>query len=343
VAREADLIEEVGRHWGFDRIPATFPALTAPPRPLAPAVVRDRRVRRLLCGAGLQEAATFTFIERDLAQPFLAAGEAPIGIANPLSEKFAVLRPSILGGLVDALIYSRRRETDDIRLFEVGSVFGAAGESSRIGWVMTGARESHWGLDAGDVDVFDAKGVAELLAGAFGVSLSASPADDIPWAVPGRAARLGTDAATGGALVGHVGQIRPEILAARGLGQSLAVFGGEIDPRVLASSGAAHTPSMVALPRFPSVVRDLSVIVDERLPAERVRGTIRSHAPATLVSVREFDRYQGKGIPEGTVSLSVRLTFRDADRTLTDTEVQQAVDGIVAALARELGAELRGK
>jgi len=343
VSREADLIEEVGRHWGFNRIPPTFPALTAPPRPLAPAVVRDRRVRRLLCGAGLQEAVTFTFVERDLALPFLSENEAPIEIANPLSEKFAVLRPSLLGGLLDALVYSRRRETEDIRLFEVGAAFGAAGESPRIGWVMTGARESHWGLDAGDVTFFDAKGVAELLAEAFGVALSASPADDLTWAVPGRAARLHTDAGDASVLVGVVGQIRPEIVAARGLGPSLAVFGGEIDPRMLSTTGAAHTPSMTALPRFPSVVRDLSLIVDERLPAARVRGTIRSHAPATLVSVREFDRYQGKGIPEGTVSLSVRLTFRDADRTLTDVEVQQAVDGIIAALARDLGAGLRGK
>jgi phenylalanyl-tRNA synthetase beta chain len=89
-------------------------------------------------------------------------------------------------------------------------------------------------------------------------------------------------------------------------------------------------------------VRDLSLIVDERLPAADVRGTIRAHAPATLVSVREFDRYQGKGVPEGQVSLSVRLTFRGPDRTLTDAEVQQSVDAIVAALAREHHAQLRG-
>ena len=114
VAREADLIEEVGRHWGFDRIPATFPPLRTPPRPMSPAVARDRRLRRVLCGAGLQETCTFTFIEREAAAPFAAADSAVVAIANPLSEKFAVLRPSLLPGLLDALVYSRRRETDDV-------------------------------------------------------------------------------------------------------------------------------------------------------------------------------------------------------------------------------------
>jgi phenylalanyl-tRNA synthetase beta chain len=97
------------------------------------------------------------------------------------------------------------------------------------------------------------------------------------------------------------------------------------------------------LPRFPSAVRDLSIVVDERLPAADVRGTIRSSAPATLVAVREFDRYQGKGVPAGQVSLSVRLTFRHAERTLTDAEVQQAVESIVDALARAHHAILRGR
>jgi phenylalanyl-tRNA synthetase beta chain len=95
------------------------------------------------------------------------------------------------------------------------------------------------------------------------------------------------------------------------------------------------------LARFPSIVRDLSILVDERLPAAEVRGTIRTHAPGTLVSVREFDRYTGKGVPEGRVSLSLRLTFRAPERTLTDHEVQQAIDVIVSALGAAHGAELR--
>jgi phenylalanyl-tRNA synthetase beta chain len=144
-------------------------------------------------------------------------------------------------------------------------------------------------------------------------------------------------------VAGVIGELRPDLLAARGLPQGEAVFAGELDLGALTRLGAHARSAIDPLPRHPSIVRDLSVIVDERLPAEQVRGTIRAIAPPTLVAVHEFDRYQGRGVPDGRVSLSLRLTFRGADRTLTDHEVQQAVDAVVIALAREHQATLRGK
>lgn len=343
VAREADLIEEVGRHWGFDRIPATFPALRAAPEPASPGVERDRALRRLLSGAGLQEAATFTFIEHAAAAPFTAA--EPVAIANPLSEKFAALRPSLLPGLLDALVYNRRRETDDVRLFEIGRVFSPDGERTQVGWVLTGTAYGHWSGTGWPVDFSDAKGVAELVAAACGLSVEAEAADDLPGLLPGRAAALVLADAEPAERIGVVGQIRPEIVAARGLGRSDVVVAGLLDADRLPAAGAGLTAigrAVRPLPRHPSVVRDLSIFVSDRLPAARVRGTIRAHAPATLVSALVFDRYQGAGVPPGRVSLSWRLTFRAADRTLTDGEVQRAVDDIVAALGREHGAVLRG-
>jgi len=121
------------------------------------------------------------------------------------------------------------------------------------------------------------------------------------------------------------------------------VFAGQLDLAPLESALAGRATAIAPLPRYPSAVRDLSIVVDERLPAESVRGTIRTHAPTTLVAVREFDRYQGKGVPDGHVSVSVRLTFQSPDRTLTDAEVQQAIEEIVAALGREHAATLRGR
>ena len=345
VSREADLIEEVGRHWGFDRIPATFPSLHSPPREMSPAIARDRMLRRVLCGEGLQETCTFTFIERQAAEPF-AGTEDLVAIDNPLSEKFAVLRPSLLPGLVDALVYSRRRETADVRLFEMGAAFLPGGETSRAAWILTGARADHWSGGAGDVDFFDAKGVAELIGQALGLRLVANATESRPWFVRGRSADLFVDDGNGGVgaePVGSVGQLRPELVAARGLGASGAVVGGELDLIGLGRHTAASSLRIDALPKYPSIVRDLSMFVDERLPAADVRVTIRSAAPATLVAVHEFDRYQGKGVPDGRVSLSVRLTFRDRDRTLTDAEVQRAVDAIVAALVERHGAAIRGK
>jgi phenylalanyl-tRNA synthetase beta chain len=121
-----------------------------------------------------------------------------------------------------------------------------------------------------------------------------------------------------------------------------AVVGGEIDLGAFVAGTMTITP-VTPLPRQPSVNRDLSLVIDAGLPAASVRGTIRANAPATLVQVREFDRYEGKGVPEGRVGLSIRLTFRDRDRTLTDAEVQQAVDAIVGALSTTHGATLRGQ
>jgi phenylalanyl-tRNA synthetase beta chain len=276
-------------------------------------------------------------MEEAAAAPF-GHGKPLVTIKNPLSEKFSVLRPSLLPGLVDALIYSRRRESSDVRLFEAGTVFALEGERQRVGWVLTGSRGEHWSGSAGAVGFTDARGVAELLADGFERRVDVIADEGLAWFTPGRRARLAID----GADVGWIGEIAPAILSARGLGESGPVFGGEIDAAALSDTGAPSIRKVDALPRHPSIVRDLSIIVDERLPAADVRGTIRAQAPATLVAVREFDRYQGKGMPDGRVSLSLRLTFRAADRTLTDAEVQQAVDAIVDALAREHGAVLRG-
>jgi phenylalanyl-tRNA synthetase beta chain len=352
IVREADLIEEIGRHWGFERIPPTFPALRTVPRRPSAGVERTRRLRRVLCGAGLQEAVTFTFIEEAAATPFLPAGAGPVPIANPLSEKFAVLRPALVPGLLDALVYSRRREHDDVRLFEVGTAFTSIGEERRVGWVMTGARADHWSTARVPMDFFDAAGIAELIGDVLGVPLRVEAADDLPWFVRGRAARIVADApgrarpaeaaGEGGRIVGSVGELRADLATGRGLAHGAVVVAGEIAIDAVAALAATGPAAIAPIPRHPSIVRDLAILVSDRLPAADVRATIRRHAPATLVAVREFDRYQGSHVPAGQVSLAIRLTFRDADRTLTDAEVQQAVDAIVAALAREHGATRRG-
>jgi phenylalanyl-tRNA synthetase beta chain len=338
VAREVDVIEEIGRHWGFDRIAATFPAATCAPAPLAPQVMAGRTVRRVLTAAGLEEAVSFTFLERSAAAPFVQEESELVAIANPLSEKFAVLRPSLLAGLLDACLYNLRRQQTDVRLFETGSTFSSDGERSEVGWVLSGIRHEHWSEAPRAADFFDASGVAELVANAFGVGLRAAASDDA-WFVPGRGARMFIRDRPGLPAVGMVGQIKPTVVGARGGGDTVVAGLLWLEPLLDAYRG--RNRAVTALPRFPSIVRDLSIVIDERLPAETVRGTIRANAPDTLEDVREFDRYQGKGIPDGQVSLSVRLTFRGADRTLTDEGIQGAVDGIIAALAREHGARLR--
>jgi phenylalanyl-tRNA synthetase beta chain len=338
VAREVDLIEEVGRHYGFDRIPATFPALDAPQAPPDARIEKDRRIRQVLTAAGLSESMTFAFIEREAAAPFCEPGIEPAAIANPLSEKFAVLRPSLLPGLVDSCVHNRRRGRRDVRLFETGSRVTAAGEGRAVGIVWSGAAvPAHWSAGEREADFFDVKGVVELLCSALGLDAAEVAPSSAPWLVPGRAAEI----RAGGQTRGVLGQLLPAIAERRGMPAGEAIYVAELDTDALASRVPARELRTASLPKYPGIVRDLSILVGEALPAAAVRGTIRSAAPGSLQSIVEFDRYQGKGIPDGRVSLSLRLTFQSPDRTLTDDEAEAAMTTIVAALEREHDARRR--
>ena len=341
VTREADLIEEVGRHYGFDRLPVTFPPLTSPQATPDPALGRERLLRDVLISCGFSEAATFAFVEREAALPFCAAGEEPPAIANPLSEKFAVLRPSLLVGLLDACAHNRRRARKDVRLFETGSRFTAHGEGRAGAFVWCGAADGpHWSGTTRLVDFFDVKGVVEQVCTAFGVTPDFTPASRT-FLTAGRAAEVRAATDSGPRLLGTLGQLTPGIADARGFPSGEDIFVAEIDLTALADASPRAELRVTSLPRYPSIQRDVSILVDEALPAAAVRGTIRSAAPPTLASVVEFDRYQGKGVPQGRVSLSIRLTFRAPDRTLTDTEADEATQAIVDALRRAHAAERR--
>ena len=338
VTREEDLIEEVGRHYGFDRLPVRFPPLDTAQAPPDPIIVRDRLVRQTLTTAGFSEAMTFAFIERPAALPFCEPGVEPTAIRNPLSEKFAVLRPSLLPGLIDSCAHNRRRGRKDIQLFEIGSRFASSGEGRAVGFAWTGAASHpHWSAPPRNVDFFDAKGTVELLCRGFGTGATDVATSNVSYLVRGRAAEV----LVGSTRLGVFGQLTPSIAEARGLVAGEDVYVGEIDLDALGRVAAGDELRAQSLPRYPSIVRDISIVVDHFLPAASVRGTIRAAAPSTLVSIAEFDRYQGKGVPEGRVSLSLRLTFRDPERTLTDDEVQTATERIVDALRSEHRAEQR--
>jgi len=372
VLREIDLIEEIARHDGYVGLPATFPELDAAQPPPDPRTVLDRELRHVLTACGLSEAMTFSFIESAAASPFapFVGGEwtdvAPktaqradeiVALANPLSEKFAVLRPSLLPGLIDAASHNRRHGRAEIRLFETGARFTVAGETRAVAGVWAGpGAPAHWSGAARDADFYDVKGVVEAIGAAVGADIELVPAD-VSYLVPGRSAqiafRLKAEATLTGTShpssvasgfsrkIGIIGQVTPALLTSRGFPSGEALWAFELDVDALAAAHARDDLRAESLPRFPSVVRDLSVLVDSALPAAAVRGTIRSSAPSTLVHAIEFDRYRGKGIPEGRVSLSLRLTFRSPERTLTDAEVDQAMETVVAALASAHGATRR--
>jgi len=350
--RQVDLIEEVGRHFGFEHLPTTFPGVEQAPPPSDPRIARDRKVRNALLGMGFSEAITFAFIEAAAAEPYLN-DQAPVMIANPLSEKFTVMRPSLMPGLVDAVSHNRRHGRPDVRLFEIGTRFSPAGETRGAGFAWTGlATADHWSGARRAVDFSDIKGVVEQLLSLLVGTPKGVPYEfsetATPYLVSGRAARITLNGKT----IGEFGQLSTAIAESRDLPAEDEVYAGEIDLDALTAAAPAETLRTSPLPRYPSVVRDVSILVADTLSAATVRGTIRSaappsrdasagQAPATLIEIREFDRYQGKGVPEGKVSLSFRLTFQSPERTLTDDEVQAAMQRIIEALTRELQAVQR--
>jgi phenylalanyl-tRNA synthetase beta chain len=340
--------------------------MTQPAPAPDPRIPRDHLVRRVLTAAGLSEAVTFGFIEAKTVQDFRKEPQRPqrsqsedfsaisavsavfsdriVGIANPLSGKFDTLRPSLLPGLVDAVAHNRRHGRRDVRLFEIGTRFAPCGETRCVALAWTGGTSDHWSGAPREVDFFDVKGLAEQICSVLGVPVRFEAAA-APFLVPGQAASIVVSGGPQrGADAGTVGQLAPAIADARGLPRQDRVMLAELDLDRLWRARVAVSDATRPLPRHPFVVRDLSIVVSDALPAEIIRGTIQAagrELAAPLASVSFFDRYQGEGVPEQAVSLSVRLTFQAADRTLTDAEVQHSVETILAALAREHAAVQR--
>lgn len=341
--REVDLIEEVGRHHGFDKLEPSFPPMLA----AAPApdvrILRDQLVRRAISAAGLNEAVTMALIEQSAARLFVTEADAStvVAIANPLSAKFDALRPSLLPGLVDSVAHNRRHGMRDVALYEIGARFSSTdGETRGVAVAWTGLAEPpHWSGSARDVDFFDTKGVVERIASVLRLPVAFQPSV-VPFLVDGQSASV----VSGKTPIGIVGRLAPAIADGRGAPRQDAIFVAELNLDVIATLPRDLDESAQPLPRHPSVVRDLSIVVADTLPAEIISGTIQAASaagPAPLRAATFFDRYVGKGVPAGHVSLSVRLSFQAADRTLTDADVQQSVDKILAALVKEHGAVQR--
>src|SRR5262249_39013725 len=227
ITREPDLIEEVGRPYGFDKLPATFPVLTTAAAAPDPRVARDQLVRRVLTAAGLSEATTFGFMEAMAAEAFVGADSSrPVSIANPLSAKFDTLRPLIVPGLVDALAHNRRHGRDDVGLFEIGTRFSVRGENRAVGIAWTGSPVPvHWSAGPRPVGFFYVRGVVERLCDALGVRIRFKGSDK-PFLVDGLRASV---VAPDGRQLGVIGQLLPAIGDARGLPRLDPVMVAELD------------------------------------------------------------------------------------------------------------------
>jgi phenylalanyl-tRNA synthetase beta chain len=364
VTREADLIEEVARLWGLDRLPATLPSRRGATGRLAPEQRLRRRAEDALVGAGLHEIVGWSFTAPDVADRLALPGadvrRAGVALENPMSLEQSVMRTTLLGSLLDAARRNRSRGTDDVRLFEYGSVYldrragegnGAASaptgnpwyprldpalpvERPRLGALLSGrTRPATWrDPEPPRADFFAAKAVLAALAQALRLDWSVNPARE-PFLHPGRSAAV----LLGGQAAGWIGELHPTVARAWDLEEAAAF---ELDWGLLAQD-ADRVRRYEDLTSFPAVRQDIAVTVPDDVPAARVVAIARDAGGQWLRGVEVFDVYRGAQVGEGRQSLALRLEFRASDRTLTDEDVAERRDAIVAALRRQVGGELR--
>ena len=335
IAIEEDLVEEVARIHGYDAIPTTTP--TGEVRLVAPSEARvaDAVLRRQLVAHDFVEAINYAFLDADsLAAWHLQDGA--VALANPLTAELGVMRTSLLPGLVSALARNRARQQSRVRLFELGRVFhlaeGAPRETPRIAAVACGpAQAEQWSADDRDVGFFDLKAQVEGLLALAGARAEFR-ADDRPFGHPGRSASVWRE----GAVIGWVGHLHPGL--AKALDLDGEVVGFELD---LAAVAARAVPRAGELSRFPSVRRDIALVVPESTPWAALEASLRAALGGLLREVRLFDRYVGPGLESGSKSLAMGLILQDVSRTLTDRDADQAVGTALEALAKDCGARLR--
>ncbi|HKQ31307.1 MAG TPA: phenylalanine--tRNA ligase subunit beta, partial [Burkholderiales bacterium] len=339
IRREVDLIEELVRIHGYDKIPSKRPRIEMPAPSATERHISESRLRSALTGREYQEVVTYSFVDPKL-QRLLDPDLSPLMLANPISVDMAAMRTTLWCGLVQALLYNQNRQQTRLRFFEIGRRFIDQNDELLqqpcLAGAVTGlAYAEQWGVEKKTVDFYDVRADIEAL---FTISgrhdeLRFEPTSH-PALHPGQSAGV----VVAGKRVGMVGTLHPEIATKLGLDRKVLLF--EID---LATLTQARIPIFREVSRYPGTRRDISLDLSEEIPAERVLKRTQEVAGKLLVNLELFDEYRGKGIDSGRKSLSLGLTLQDSSRTLKETEVDAVVSEVVAALQTELGARLRSQ
>lgn len=341
IDREEDVIEEVARHFGYQRIPVTMPAGKTVPVAINYREKLLGQTRSILEGMGYSEAITYSFIDKaHLSDLGLTGGPDPVKLMNPLSEEMEVMRTSLLPGLLSTVQFNANRRMEDVRLYEIGSVFipctscEISLERARICGVMTGLRGTKtWYRGMEESDFFDIKGAVEGLLEGLGIRDVSFQEVEMPYLQPGQSGWV----MVGERSAGPLGTLHPKIREKYGIKGWAGCFELELD--VLEEETRA-VRSYTSIPRYPEVLRDLALLVPPGVSSRDIETAIRESGK-NLSAIQLFDLYDGKGIPEGHRSLAYSLAFRSNERTLTDEEVDVDLSNIVKTLKTKLGVKVR--
>jgi len=350
--------EEVARVRGYEVIPGILPHTPMPSYRPSPLELRDA-IRETLAGAGVSEVVTYALVapddpvrfgprdDGDLAgEPEQRSGGGVVIVTNPLSSQHSVLRQSLLGGLLEVVGMNRRHGRDDVAVFEIGKGYGKADgggtrEWWRLGFALAGsALIPSWNQPSRPFDLDDAKGLLELICRRLGFEApSYEPLPDDPNLHPGRTVRASVVAPEGNLVAGRAGALHPALAADLDLDGPVVVA----ELAIVGLAGGLLAPARGATPpRHPAVERDLAVVVSEDRPAADVAASLRRHGGNLLEAVELFDVYRGRPLEATDKSLAWRLRFQAPDRTLTEAEIDAAIEAIHVGLAADVGGRIRG-
>ncbi len=335
---EEDLIEELARVYGYGNLPTTLPQSAAHIRSIPESRVPLSRLQNILVSRGYQEAITYSFIDPELQQLF-DPGQTGIALTNPISADMSVMRTRHWPGLVQAVLHNLNRQQTDVKFFESGLRFIPQGDEIKqenyLSGVVTGSwAPEQWAQKTRPIDFFDLKGdVESLLATVSNIENFTFVAEQTPALHPGQSAAIYTES---GENIGSIGTLHPALEVKLGLSQKVFLF--EIALKCFEN---AEIPQFSALSKFPSIRRDIAVVVDEKIPLKQLKDVVKNAATDLLDNFQLFDVYQGKGIDSGRKSVAFGLTFQERSRTLEEADVEEAMAPILTALTDQLGATLR--
>lgn len=340
IGREEDLVEEVGRIAGYDRIPTTLPMGSGSGEYL-PEADRRQSLRRTLTGRGFDEAITFSFVSETADQIFATPGENSVRLLHPIDETRAVMRRSLLPGMVESIAKNLHQGVKNVRLFEIGKCFAQGedgGPPQEREWLAFGAAgavdELDWRAPRSAYDFFHLKGLTESLFDVVRVDRPPSSPSGALFLHPGRSLQW----ANAGRWLARMGELHPSVAASFKFRQPVLV--GEL--RLQEMLGLPESPVRYApLPKFPTVTRDLSFVVDTDRSYAELESAIRRLGIPEIKEVRLFDLYAGGHLPAGKRSLSITIRLRSDERTLKESEIEASLSKVIDLIGRDLGGELR--
>ncbi|PKO84033.1 MAG: phenylalanine--tRNA ligase subunit beta [Betaproteobacteria bacterium HGW-Betaproteobacteria-11] len=338
IAIEEDLIEEIARLHGYDNIPALPPVARTAMMPVSETSRTPMQLRRLAAARDYHEVVTYSFVDAARERDFAAVAR-PIVLANPIASQMSVMRSTLIGGLIDTLVTNRKRQTERVRIFELGRCFlrepagtpvAGFAQPLRLAGLAAGlAAPEQWGLPSRKIDFYDVKADVEALLAPRRAEFQRI---EHPALHPGRCANVNLD----GRSIGVVGELHPRWVQKYELGSAPVVFELEANA-LLATPFSAYEE----VSRFPAVVRDLALVIAQEQVAEPVLSALRAIAPAIVQEIILFDVYHGKNLGEMKKSLAFHIVMQDTERTLEEAEVDSAIALLLTVAQEKFGASLR--